>query len=61
MTVDFQSAANLSLVSGSPATLNDFTRTSLSGRLAQGLSILFAHENDYCLVGHLASDPAVLM
>lgn len=57
--VDFRSAANLSLVSGSPATLNDFTRTSLSGRLAQGLSILFAQQNDYCFVGHLASDPAV--
>ena len=59
MIVDFHSAANLSLVSGSPATLNDFTRTSLSGRLAQGLSILFAQQNNYRFAGHLASDPAV--
>ena len=59
MIVDFHSATNLSLVSGSPATLNDFTRTSLSGRLAQGLSILFAQHHDYRFVGHLASDPAV--
>lgn len=57
--VDFHPAANLRLVPGSPATLNDFTRTSLSGRLSQGLSILFAQQKGYRFTGHLASDSAV--
>lgn len=55
----FDGGSNLRLVNGSPATLNDFTRTSLSGRLGQGLSILFSHSKGYQFAGHLASDPAV--
>lgn len=57
--VDFRRATDLRLVPGSPATLNDITRTSLTGRLAQGLSILFAQQKGYRFAGHLASDPAV--
>ncbi|MER9450631.1 MULTISPECIES: hypothetical protein [unclassified Mesorhizobium] len=57
--VDFSPAANLRIVPGSPASLNDFTRTSLSGRLGQGLSLLFAHGKGYNFAGHLASDLAV--
>ncbi len=40
--VDFASASNLKLVPGTVDTLNNFTRTSLSGRIGQGLSLLFA-------------------
>jgi len=58
--IDFQSGGQLSLVPGSAVTLNDFTRTSLSGRLGQGLSLLFAQQRGYSFVGHLATDPDVL-
>ncbi|MHA6766757.1 hypothetical protein [Sphingobium ummariense] len=57
--VDFSAGTNLRLVDGAPATLNDFTGRSLSGRLGQGLSLLFAHDQGYSFAGHLASDPLV--
>ena len=57
--IDFKAGANLRTVPGSSSSLNDFTRTSLSGRLGQGLSILFAQSKGYNFAGHLASDPAV--
>lgn len=58
--VDLGAGPNLRLVTGSPATLNDFTRTSLTGRIGQGLSLLFAHSKGYGFVCHLASDPQVI-
>jgi hypothetical protein len=57
--VDFSAGPNLRLVSGSAATLNDFTRSSLSGRVGQGLSLLFAQSKGYRFVCHLASDAGV--
>ncbi len=57
--IDFSAGANLRLVPGSAATLNDFTRSSLSGRVGQGLSLLFAQSKGYRFVCHLASDVAV--
>ena len=57
--LDFGSSPDLRTVPGAAVTLNDFTRTSLSGRIGQGLSMLFAHSKGYTFVGHLASDPAV--
>ena len=57
--IDFSIGGNLRLVPGSAATLNDFTRTSLSGRIGQGLSLLFAQSKGYSFVCHLASDDAV--
>lgn len=56
---DFSAGNDLRLVPGSAATLNDFTRTSLIGRVGQGLSLLFAHSKGYCFVCHLASDAGV--
>lgn len=56
---DFSAGNDLRLVPGSAATLNDFTRTSLIGRVGQGLSLLFAHNKGYCFVCHLASDAGV--
>ncbi|GBQ23292.1 hypothetical protein AA12717_1447 [Gluconacetobacter sacchari DSM 12717] len=58
--IDFSAGANLRLVPGSAATLNDFTRTSLSGRVGQGLSLLFAQSKGYHFVCHLASDVNVV-
>jgi hypothetical protein len=58
--VDFGAGHNLRLVTGSPASLNDFTRTSLAGRVGQGLSLLFAQREGYAFVCHLASDPQVV-
>jgi hypothetical protein len=57
--VNFNSGTTLSLFAGSADTLNDFIRSSLSGRLGQGMSLLFAQEKGYSFVGHLASDPFV--
>ncbi|WP_156394167.1 hypothetical protein [Methylobacterium sp. Leaf94] len=57
--VNFKGKATFSLFAGSVDTLNDFVRSSLSGRLAQGMSLLFAQEKGYSFVGHLASDPIV--
>lgn len=57
--IDFSAGHNLRLVPGSAATLNDFTRTSISGRVGQGLSLLFAHSKGYSFVCHLASDEGV--
>lgn len=57
--IDFKFGANLRLVPGSAATLNDFTRTSLCGRVGQGLSLLFAQSKGYRFVCHLASDAGV--
>ena len=57
--VDFAAGPNLRLVPGSIVTLNDFTRTSLCGRLGPGLSLLFAQGKGYSFVCHLASDPIV--
>ncbi|MCW4578896.1 hypothetical protein, partial [Gluconacetobacter entanii] len=58
--IDFSAGANLRLVPGSVATLNDFTRTSLTGRVGQGLSLLFAQSKGYRFVCHLASDGDVV-
>lgn len=58
--VDLGAGRNLRLVTGSPATLNDFTGMSLAGRIGQGLSLLFAHSNGYGFVCHLASHPQVI-
>lgn len=57
--IDFKAGGNLRLVPGSASTLNDFTRTSLSGRVGQGLSLLFAQSKGYRFVSHLASDAGV--
>ncbi|MCJ2183697.1 hypothetical protein MTR62_13500 [Novosphingobium sp. 1949] len=58
--ISFRAGSNMRLIAGSPATLNDFTKSSLTGRLGQGLSLLFAQQRGYQFAGHLASDPAVI-
>lgn len=57
--IDFSAGPNLRLAPGGAATLSDFTRTSLSGRVGQGLSLLFAQSKGYNFVCHLASDASV--
>lgn len=57
--LDFTGSTGITTVPGATASLNDFTRTSLSGRLGQGLSMLFAHSQGFKFVGHLTSDPVV--
>lgn len=57
--LDFSGSSGLTTVPGATASLNDFTRTSLGGRLGQGLSMLFAHSRGFKFVGHLTSDPGV--
>lgn len=58
--VDFGPGKNLRLCDGVKNGLADFYGFSLSGRLGQGLSLLFAQDTQgYRFVGHLASDVAV--
>lgn len=49
----FGSPSGLRLANGAATLLADVTHTSLSGRLGQGLSILFAESRDYRFAGHL--------
>ncbi|RDJ10120.1 hypothetical protein B5K05_13385 [Rhizobium phaseoli] len=53
------SSANLRVVDNITGVLNDFALTSYNGRIAQGISLLFANKCGYIFAGHLASDPAV--
>ncbi|MGO7153202.1 hypothetical protein [Rhizobium leguminosarum] len=50
---------NLRVVDNIAGVLNDFALTSYNGRIAQGISLLFANKYGYIFAGHLASDPAV--
>jgi hypothetical protein len=58
--IDFGSSANLRLLRGASSILNDVSQTSLTGRVGQGLSLLFAESRGYDFVGHLGSDASVL-
>lgn len=50
---------NLRVIDNIASTLNDFAFTAFSGRIAQGIAILFATRMKYIYTGHLGSDPAV--
>jgi len=58
--LDFGSTSNLRLHPGARANLADVTQSSTTGRVGQGLSLLFAERQGYDFVGHLASDPVVI-
>lgn len=58
--IDFRSSANLRLLNGASSILNDISQSSLTGRVGQGLSLLFAESQGYDFVGHLASNASVL-
>lgn len=47
------SNTSLCLRPGGNAQLSDFVEKSLSGRLGQGLSILYAHKRGFAFAGHL--------
>ncbi len=53
--LDFSHGPNLRLQNGGASLLADVTQSSFSGRLAQGLSILFAKQQGYDFVAHLAA------
>lgn len=53
------SGPNLRVVDNIAGVLNDFALTGYNGRIAQGVSLLFANKYGYVFAGHLASDPAV--
>lgn len=57
--IDFGSKSNLRLQQGASNSLGDIAQSSLTGRLGQGLSLLFAEAQGYHFVGHLESDPTV--
>jgi len=57
--LDFPPPSNLRHAPGAANVLNDFTQTSVTGPVGQGLSMLFAHSRGYAFVGHLGSDAAV--
>jgi len=58
--MDFRAPGNLRLLPGASSILNDVSQTGLAARVGQGLSLLFAEQQRYRFVGHLASDPSVL-
>jgi hypothetical protein len=58
--MDFRTSGNLRLLPGASSILNDVSQTGLAARVRQGLSLLFAEQQGYAFVGHLASDPWVL-
>lgn len=57
--VDFTAGRNLRLQPGAANALNDVSKTSMIGRVGQGLSILFADQRHYNFLCHLAFDPSV--
>lgn len=57
--IDFGSRSNLRLHQGASNSLGDIAQSSLTARLGQGLSLLFAEAQGYHFVGHLESDPTV--
>lgn len=56
----FGTGSGLRLAPGASNALSDVTHSSVTGRVGQGLSILFAMNQGYSLVGHLASEPQVI-
>jgi hypothetical protein len=58
--LDLGPSRNLRLLRGGSTFLSDFSQTSVSGRIGQGLSILFAHQKGYQFVAHLATEDAVI-
>ena len=57
--LDFSSPTNLRLKPNAAGNLADVTKSSSIGRLGQGFSLLFGHQQGLDFVGHLATDPTV--
>ncbi len=57
--LDFTSSPNLRLAAGAARAMNDVTQTSVTGRVGQGLSILFAQNLEYRFACHLDTLPEV--
>ncbi len=57
--LDFASRGNLRLSTGASVSMSDVTHSSITGRIGQGLSILFAEDRGYRFSCHLARLPEV--
>ena len=57
--INFESRGNMRLIQGASKALSDVAHSSITGRIGQGLAILFAHSQGYTHVSHLSQLPQV--